>query len=206
MVLKLNLFNIFLGQTINQIQSEIHAIKKKTFHSTMGNAPNHTLHTNENRQHFPNLNILKYFFNSCARIDNIFQNKIYCLDTSISFLFNIPFRKCHSLVVVLVTKYPLFCWHVGSWWISNITFQYADNVIIHHPVIQTIITSDRRSESLSLNIDQICVCEYVSESVPLQITLGVLVIIVEVSWLLGYLEKNGQFHTTPGVFPYFMCS
>ncbi len=45
-------------------------------------------------------------------------------------------------------------------------------------------------ENLSLNIDQICVCEYVSESVPMQITLGVLVIIVEVSWLLDYW---GQF-------------
>ncbi len=54
-------------------------------------------------------------------------------------------------------------------------------------------TNDQRSESLSLNINQVCVCEYVSESVPLQITLGVLVIIVEVSWFLDYLVKINNF-------------
>jgi hypothetical protein len=127
----------------------------KTFHSTMGNAPNHTLHTNENRQHFPKWNILKYFFNLCAGKDNIFQNGIYCLGTSISFLFNIPFRKCHILVVVLVTKIRLFCWHVGPWWISTITFQYADNVIIHHPVTQTIIPMKNKS-STEMLVNIIC--------------------------------------------------
>jgi hypothetical protein len=30
----------------------------KTFHSTMGNAPPHTVYTNKNRQHIPNWNIL----------------------------------------------------------------------------------------------------------------------------------------------------
>ncbi len=29
---------------------------------------------------------------------------ISCHETSISFLFNVPFRKCHILIVVFVTK------------------------------------------------------------------------------------------------------
>ncbi len=36
-------------------------------------------------------------------------------------------------------------------------------------------------------------CVYVSVSVPLQITLGVLFIIVQVSWLLGYFRKFDNF-------------
>ncbi len=69
----------------------------------------------------------------------------------------------------------------------------ACDVLCLLPVYGTTYRSNQKSECLSLNINQICVCEYVSESVPLQITMGVLVIIVEVSWLLGYLEKIDNF-------------
>ena len=95
-------------------------------------------------------------------MDNIFQNGIYCGDLSISFLFNIPFRKCHILVVVVVAKFPLFC-------------------------------SDRRSESLSLNMDYICVSMCVCVSVNLQIRLGVIFIVMQVSWILGYFENIHYF-------------
>ncbi len=50
-------------------------------------------------------------------------------------------------------------------------------------------TSDRRSESLSLNIDQICVCEYVSESIPLQIMLGVYLVLCKSVDSLVILEN-----------------
>ncbi len=56
---------------------------------------------------------LDYSHNSCTSRNMIFQNRISCHDTSISFLFNIPFRECHILDVVLVTKFPLFCWHIS---------------------------------------------------------------------------------------------
>ncbi len=36
-------------------------------------------------------------------------------------------------------------------------------------------------------------CVYVSVSAPLQITLGVLFIIVQVSWLFGYFRKFDYF-------------
>ncbi len=58
-----------------------------------------------------------------SEIDEVFQNGIFqyiglmiglmciqllyaesCHETSISFLFNVPFTKCHILIVVLVTK------------------------------------------------------------------------------------------------------
>ncbi len=38
----------------------------------------HRLQAALNEQYFPKWNILKYFFNSCAGIDKIFQNRIYC--------------------------------------------------------------------------------------------------------------------------------
>ncbi len=56
---------------------------------------------------------LDYSHNSCAGINMIFQKRISCHNTSISFLFDIPFRECHILVVVLVIKFPLFCLHVS---------------------------------------------------------------------------------------------
>ncbi len=64
---------------------------------------------------------------------------------SVSYLFNIPFRKCHILVVVSVSKLPFFCWHISPWWISNIPFQYVNNVVIQHPVIKTIIPTEGKS-------------------------------------------------------------
>jgi hypothetical protein len=48
-----------------------------------------------------------------------------------------------------------------------------------------INTSDRRSESLSLNLDQIFVCVSVSVSVPPQITLGALFIMLLVRRILS---------------------
>ncbi len=69
---------------------------------------------------------------------------------SVSFLLNIPFRKCHILVVVSVTKLPLFCWHISPWWISNIPFKYANNVIIHHPVNKAIIPMENKSSTKML--------------------------------------------------------
>jgi hypothetical protein len=50
--------------------------------------------------------------------------------------------------------------------------------------ISPIATSDRRSESLSLNLDQICVCSSVCPS-PLQITLGALCIMLLVRRILS---------------------
>jgi hypothetical protein len=54
-------------------------------------------------------------------------------------------------------------------------------------------TSDRRSESLSLNLDQICVSMSVCPSVPMQITLGVLCTILPVRQIIGYFGKFGYF-------------
>jgi hypothetical protein len=50
------------------------------------------------------------------------------------------------------------------------------------------------------------ICKFVSVSVPLQIKLGVLFIIVQLSSLIGYSGKFLLFLTTPGAFPYFLCS
>ncbi len=56
---------------------------------------------------------------------------------------------------------------------------------------------NRRSESLSLNPwilpKYLWVCKFVNKSVPLQITLGVLFIIVQISSLLGYFGKFDNF-------------
>ena len=66
---------------------------------------------------------------------------------SVSFLLSIPFRKCHIFVVIPVTKCPLLWRHVSPWWISNIVFQYAENVVINHPVIKTVIPMDNKSST-----------------------------------------------------------
>ena len=60
-------------------------------------------------------------------------------DTLVSFLFVAPFRKCHILVIILVAKSPLLGWNISPGCISNKIFQYPDNIIIHHPVIERII-------------------------------------------------------------------
>jgi hypothetical protein len=49
--------------------------------------------------------------------------------------------------------------------------------------------SNRRSERLSLNINIICVCEYVSESVPLQIMLGIYLVLCKSVDSLVILEN-----------------
>jgi hypothetical protein len=90
--------------------------------------------THKNRQYIPKWNLLSKLVN-----------------LSVSFLLNIPFRRCHILVVVLVAEFPLFSWDVGPWWISHIIFQYTNNVIIHHPVIKTIIPMKNISWDLSIS-------------------------------------------------------
>ena len=96
------LLNIFCAQTIDQIQSAIYAINQ--------------IISSNNRQCIKSYSSHKWKQTKFSRtkyldagLDNIFQNRIYCGDLSISFLFNIPFRKCHIFVVVLVAKFRLFC-------------------------------------------------------------------------------------------------
>jgi hypothetical protein len=99
----------------------------------MGNAPQHTVYTNENGQHIPNWNILVNWLGDLldehptweaitqdiptwnilitpASVYTRYSKIKYLVMTcSVSFLLNIPFRKCHIIVVIPVTKLHLFC-------------------------------------------------------------------------------------------------
>ncbi len=53
---------------------------------------------------FQKWNILVYWLDDWLDVYPTAIRGINCHETSISFLFNVPFRKCHILIVVLVTK------------------------------------------------------------------------------------------------------
>ncbi len=88
-----------------------------------------------NRQYIPKRNLL-------SRHINIFPVQY-------------PVQEVSHFGCSSCNKVPLFCWHFGPWWISNITFQYVDNVIIHHLVIQTIIPMKNKS-SIEMLVNIIC--------------------------------------------------
>jgi hypothetical protein len=114
----------------------------------MGNAPKHTLYTNENRQHFPKMEYLEIFLqlirwyrqyipkqNLLSRHVNIFPVQYPIQEVS-----HFGCSSCNKVPFVLLA-------HQSMMNISNIPFQYADNVIIHHPVIKTIIPMKNKSST-----------------------------------------------------------
>ena len=114
-----------------KIWSSTPIFNQDIFHATMGNESQHTLHTKEIYKVFQNeilwyigltIGLILYPIEWIIWNGQTIPNGIHlystniggicCHKISISFLFIVPFRKCHILIVVLVTKYLLLHWHI----------------------------------------------------------------------------------------------
>ena len=75
----------------------------------------HHLQAAPKKQYFPKWNILKYFFNSCAGIYKIFQNRIYCHEC-------LPKIVAFAASTTLPYQVPRICFDTNSFVIGMDTF------------------------------------------------------------------------------------
>jgi hypothetical protein len=146
-------------------------------------------------------NILYHYYNKYLSQNIFFCFKHYGL-SYYSILLYQSYYKTLFHILCTVFNITINC-HLRR--LINNNLLYHSNIMIVYYNQCAFYTSNQRSESISLNIDKICVCKCLSVSIPLQIMLGAYLVSCKSVDSLVILEI-WLFHTTPRLFPYFMCS